>query len=353
MKKRIIFPILFIMMAFLVVNSAAAQVEPVPLPIPPIWDMDALSIEYQWVDVEIEDQIATTHIDQLFVNNSDRLLEGIYLFPLPQGAAVNELTMWVNGQPIEAKILEADEARQIYDEIVRQLRDPALLEYVGTSAIQANVFPIPPREERRIEITYSSILPAENGLIQYMYPQSTELYSNAPLDNQRIRVEVQSDEEIRAIYSPSHPVAIDRDGDYRAVVGFEDSDVVADEDFELYYTVALEDIGLNLLSYKEAGQDGFFLMLVAPAVQADSDQVVAKDVILVVDTSGSMEGQKMSQAKEAANSVIDSLNPGDHFNVIAFSTGVRNFARGLAPSGDAGDYGQFIDRLEAVGFREF
>ena len=349
MKKRIIFPILFIMMAFLVVNSAAAQVEPVPLPIPPIWDMDALSIEYQWVDVEIEDQIATTHIDQLFVNNSDRLLEGIYLFPLPQGAAVNELTMWVNGQPIEAKILEADEARQIYDEIVRQLRDPALLEYVGTSAIQANVFPIPPREERRIEITYSSILPAENGLIQYMYPQSTELYSNAPLDNQRIRVEVQSDEEIRAIYSPSHPVAIDRDGDYRAVVGFEDSDVVADEDFELYYTVALEDIGLNLLSYKEAGQDGFFLMLVAPAVQADSDQVVAKDVILVVDTSGSMEGQKMSQAKEAANSVIDSLNPGDRFNVIAFSTGVRNFARGLAPSGDAGDYGQFIDRLEAVG----
>jgi Ca-activated chloride channel family protein len=331
-------------------NAAAAQeVDPLPIPMPPVWDLEGLSIEYQWVDVEIDDQVATTRVDQLFVNNSDRMLEGVYLFPLPQGAAVDELTMWVDGIPIEAKILEADEARKIYDEIVRQLRDPALLEYVGTSAIQANVFPIPPREERRIEIAYSQVLPAENGLIQFVYPQSTELYSNTALDNQRIRVEVQSDEAIRAIYSPSHPVAIDRDGDYRAVVGFEDDDVLADQDFELFYTVAPEDIGLNLLSYQERGQDGFFLLLVAPAVEVDSDQVVAKDVILVVDTSGSMEGQKMDQAKEAAAFVVDNLNPRDRFNIIAFSTGIRNFENELVPAGDAGDYRQFIERLEAVG----
>ena len=230
MKKKIFLPLLFILTSLVLANAAAAQqVEPLPIPMPPVWDLEGLSIEYQWVDVEIDDQVATTRVDQLFVNNSDRMLEGVYLFPLPQGAAVDELTMWVDGIPIEAKILEADEARKIYDEIVRQLRDPALLEYVGTSAIQANVFPIPPREERRIEIAYSQVLPAENGLIQFVYPQSTELYSNTALDNQRIRVEVQSDEAIRAIYSPSHPVAIDRDGDYRAVVGFEDDDVLADQ----------------------------------------------------------------------------------------------------------------------------
>ncbi|MGD8855476.1 MAG: VIT domain-containing protein [Chloroflexota bacterium] len=350
MKKRIGFLSLAVLVMIVMVNSAsAAQVEPVPPPMPPIWDMDALSIEYQRVDVEIEDQVATTHIDQLFVNNGDGLLEGNYLFPLPQGAVVSELTMWVDGQPIEAKILAADEARQIYDQIVRQMRDPALLEYVGSSAIQANVFPIPPHDDRRVEITYTMILPAEGGLIKYVYPQSTKLYSNAPLDEQRIRVEVRSDEAIRAIYSPSHPVAIDRDGDYRAIVGYEDNDVLADQDFELYYTVAPEEIGLNLLSYKEEGEDGFFLLLLAPAVEADADQVVAKDVILVVDTSGSMEGEKMRQAKEAAAFVVDNLNQEDRFNIISFSTGVRYFERALVPANQAGDYRQFIDRLEAVG----
>ncbi|UCG22897.1 MAG: VWA domain-containing protein [Chloroflexota bacterium] len=348
--KKILLPLVLILMSLVLADAAAGQqVDPLPIPLPPVWDLDGLSIEYQWVDVEIDDQVATTRIDQLFVNDSDRMLEGVYLFPLPKGAAVDELTMWIDGMPIEAKILEADEARKIYDEIVRQLRDPALLEYVGTSAIQANVFPIPPWEERRIEIAYSQVLPAENGLIQFVYPQSTELYSNTALDNQRIRVEVLSDEAIRAIYSPSHPVAIDRDGDYQAVVGFEDSDVLADQDFELFYTIAPEDIGLNLLSYQEEGQDGFFLLLVAPAVDVDSDQVVAKDVILVVDTSGSMEGQKMEQAKEAAAFVVDNLNPRDRFNVIAFSTGIRNFEKGLVPADDAGDYRQFIERLEAVG----
>jgi Ca-activated chloride channel family protein len=340
---------LLFLLGMVFVGPAAAQ-DPIEPPImPPEWDFDGLKIEYQRVDVAIEDQVATTHIDQLFVNENDWMLEGIYLFPLPAGAAVSQLTMWVNGDPIEAKILEADEAREIYDEIVRQLRDPALLEYVGTSAIQANVFPIPPHEERRIEIEYSQILPAEGGLIHYVYPQSTDLYTNTPLDNQSIRVEVRSDEEIRAIYSPSHNVAIDRDGDFRATVGYEAAGVKADQDFELYYSVTPEDIGLNLLSYRESGEDGFFLMLVAPPVEANPDEVVAKDVILVVDTSGSMDGEKMVQAKEAAAFVVDNLNPRDRFNIVSFSTGVRSFSRGLTAASDAGDYQSFINSLEALG----
>lgn len=261
MKKRLFIPFQLILIVILIVavNGVQAQdpITPLPVPIeppiiiPPIWNMDGLKIKYQRVDVEIEDQVATTHIDQLFVNENDWMLEGIYLFPLPPGAAVSQLTMWVDGEPIEAKILEAGEARQIYDEIVRKLRDPALLEYVGSSAIQANVFPIPPNDERRIEITYSQILEADNGIIHFNYPQSTELYTNTTLDNQSIRVEINSHDAIRAIYSPSHQVAIDRDGDYRATVGYEEEDVDADTDFELYYSVSPEDIGLNLISYPQ------------------------------------------------------------------------------------------------------
>jgi Ca-activated chloride channel family protein len=346
MKLRLIVPLLFLLFLGGTV-PAQAQIEPIPIP-PPIF-RGSVTIEYQRVEVTIEDQIATTHIDQLFVNDNDFMLEGTYLFPLPQGAVVSELTMWVNGEPIEAKILERDEARAIYDEIVRQLRDPALLEYVGTQAIQASVFPIPPDDERRIEITYSQVLPADNGLVHYVYPQSTDLYTNLPLDSQSIRVEVRSNEAIRAIYSPSHRVYVARNGDFEAVVGFEEEDVLAEQDFELYYTITPEDIGLNLLSYKESGQDGFFLLLVAPSVEVDPSRVIAKDVVLVVDTSGSMEGEKIIQARQAARFVIERLNPEDRFNIVSFATGVRKYADDLVPASQAAEAETFINNLEALG----
>ncbi len=338
-----------------VVSVVQAQTEPTPLPDdfiiiePPIWNMDGLRIEYQRVDVTIDNQVATTRIDQLFVNDNDWMLEGTYFFPLPAGATVTELTMWIDGVPIESKILRKEEARAIYDEIVRQLRDPALLEYVGNEAIQANVFPIPGGESRRIEIEYQQVLPADNGLIHYVYPQSSDVYTNLPLEEQRIRVEIRSPEAIRTLYSPSHRTAEFRDGDFRATMGYEANDVFAETDFELYYSVTPEDIGVNLLSYKEAGEDGFFMLLAAPSVDVNSDEIVAKDVILIVDTSGSMEGEKMAQAKEATRFVIDNLNPQDRFNLVAFSTGVRSYSPELVAAAEAADADQFINSLEALG----
>ncbi len=350
--KRLLQALLFFsLFAFLGVASVHAQdayaPEPPPIPMPPVWRAEGLEIAYQYVDVTIKDQVATTHVDQLFMNNNDWMLEGTYLFPLPPGAVVSQLTMWVDGQAIEAKILEKEQAREIYDAIVRQLRDPALLEYVGSNAVQANVFPIPPHAERRIEIEYTQVLPAEEGLIRYIYPQSTDLYTDTPLDSQRIRAEINSQEPLQAIYSPSHPVDIVRQSEYQALVGFEDKNVSAGEDFELYYSVSTGEIGLNLLSYREAGQDGYFMILVAPNVEAQ--EVVDKDVLLVLDTSGSMEGQKLAQAQDAAVYIVDHLNPGDRFNIISFSTGVRRYASGLLPGTNPGAFATYINSLEAVG----
>lgn len=351
MLKKISLPLfilLLVMVGFAAASPTFAAPPPIEPPVPPI-PVDQFTIEYQRVNVTINDQIATTHIDQLFVNPNDWMVEGIYLFPLPLGASVSQLTMWVDGQPIEAKILAADEAQQIYDDIVRQLRDPALLKYVGTQAIQANVFPLPPNGERRVEIEYQQLLTAENGLFHYIYPQSNELYTNLPLQSQSIRVEVNSSEEIRTIYSPSHAVAINREGDFSAVVGFEGNDIVADQDFELFYSVSPEDIGLSLLTYKEPGENGFFVLLAAPSVEVDPTQVIAKDVILVMDTSGSMFGEKMDQAKAAASYVISRLNPQDRFALITFSTGVVSYQSSLVSASDAGDVDSWINSIEAIG----
>lgn len=162
--------IILLLVTFVLLTAGIAQAqEPPIMPEPPRWvpgvwtDPEWLTVDFHRVRAVINDQLATTSIDLQFTNTGEGLAEGTFVFPLPDNAAVDRLTMIIDGEAYDAKILSATEARQIYDEIVRQYRDPALLEYVGMQAIQANVFPIPPGETRRIQIDYSQLLPVDNG----------------------------------------------------------------------------------------------------------------------------------------------------------------------------------------------
>jgi len=144
--------------------------------------MTQLVIRYHRVTIKIENQVAVTHVDQVFYNPNDWAVEGIYMFPIPIEAVVSEFTLWVDGEPVKGEILDALQARQTYEEIVSSLRDPALLEYAGQGAVRARIFPIPPQGERRIELEYSQVLAAEGGLVRYIYPLSTEKFSAIPLE---------------------------------------------------------------------------------------------------------------------------------------------------------------------------
>lgn len=319
-----------------------------PCPTPPLI-ADQVEIRSHRVDVEVRDQVATTHVAQVFHNPHDWVAEGTYVFPVPPDAAISEFSLTVDGEPVDAKLLDAAEARAIYDDIVRKLRDPALLEYVGTGLIQASVFPIPAGEEREIELSYSQILPTENGLNHYRYPLNAQPFTNAPLKDVSVRVAVASNEPLRAVYSPSHDIAIDRTSDASFAAGYEASDVLPEGDFELFWSVSPGDVGANVVSYYDPARDqGYFLLLAAPGIEQDTD-IVAKDVIVVLDTSGSMEGEKIEQAREALLYVLDHLNPDDRFNIVEFSTGAREYSRELTPAASAADAAAWVERLEATG----
>ncbi|HEY4666528.1 MAG TPA: VIT domain-containing protein, partial [Anaerolineales bacterium] len=285
-------------------------------------------------------------------NDNDWTVEGTYIFPLPAGAAVSSFTLWIDGEPVEGKVLDREQARQIYQEIVRKLQDPALLEYIDRGAVQASIFPIEPGESRRIELEYTQVLEADQGLIGYRYPLNTEKFSAQPLEQVSIAVQVFSADPVRAVYSPSHQVDIVRSDDFEFRVGYEAADVTPDRDFELFYSVTQDEIGLNLLSFRDPESedpDGTFLLLVAPSFQADPDRRVDKDLILVLDQSGSMEGEKFRQAQEALTFVLDHLNSGDRFNIIAFSTGTDSFAGGLRLADEAAEAKRWVQSLTAVG----
>ncbi len=320
-----------------------------PVPPPPPRQTPYLTVQTHRVNVTIKDQVATTHVDQIFRNDTSWALEGTYIFPMPENSAISNFAMWVNGERIDGKLYTKQEARRIYDDIVRRRLDPALLEYVGRDLFQASIFPIQPGDTRRVEIEYNQLLPVENGLVQYVYPLSTERFSAKPLENVSVTVEIESKEAIKTIYAASHAVNITRDGRLRAKVGWEEANVLPDKDFSLYYTISPEEVGVNLLSYQERGEDGFFLLFIAPNVDANQAQVVAKDVVLVLDTSGSMDGEKMTQARDALTFVLDHLNKEDRFNVIAFSTGVKLFSTQLEPLTKLGEARRFVADLKSGG----
>ncbi len=345
----------------IIVECPPLPVEPQPAPgilppltpriVPPIRrDCSTyLAVKNHYVTVTIENQIARTRIDQTFLNESTYALEGTYIFPLPEDAAISEFALWVDGKKVEGKVLDKNEARRIYEDIVRRQRDPALLEYVGRNAFQARIYPIPPQSEKRVEIEYAQILKAESGLVRYVYPLNPEKLSPKPLKNVSVTVSIRSNAALKAIYSPSHDISVTRKGDYEARVGYEASNVKPDRDFVLYYSVAPDEIGLNLISYREGSEDGFFVMLVAPKIQVESTRVVDKDVILVLDVSGSMQGVKIEQAKRALYYVLDQLNPNDRFNLVVFSTSTQVYAASLRPASAREDARNFVSRLRAGG----
>lgn len=350
--RRSLFVLINASLVFLVLCGAALAdgiVIPIDRPGVPPRPIRSLAIKYHRVTVKIDNQVAITHVDQVFVNDNPFDMEGEYIFPLPEGASISQFAMWVDGRRLEAEVLERDKARQIYEDIVRQKRDPALLEYVGRNAFRARVYPIPARSEKRIELEYSEVLPQDHGLIRYVYPLNTEKFSSRPLEEVSVNVQIVSRQAIKAVYSPSHEVSVRKVGDQRAEVSYRAINIRPDKDFVLYYTVSGDDLGANLLSYREGNENGFFMLLLAPRSDVQAEALVAQDVLFVLDTSGSMRGSKLEQAKRAAKYVLEHLNPRDRFNIISFNTSTSHYAGGLRSSSEAGQARAFVDALQATG----
>ena len=354
MYKKFVFLILLLISLVFVPNTHALAdgiivpinppVEPYPNPVP----LSQLVIRYHHVDVTIQDQVAVTHVDQVFYNPNDWTVEGVYVFPIPVNAVVTNFVLWVDGEPIQGEILNADAAREWYEEIVQEMRDPALLEYAGRGAVKMSIYPIPPQGERRIELEYSETLQKDNGLVRYQYPLNTEKFSLQPIEDVSISVNVSSSDPVRAMYSPSHRVDVVRTDDFHLHAGYEQSNVLPDKDFVLLYSVG-DGTGLHLLTYKEGElDDGFFLLFLAPGLDVHTEQV-SKDVILVLDRSGSMDGEKFQQAQTALKYILTHLNEGDRFNVIAFSTSLEMYAPRLQAASAAGDASKWVEGLGAAG----
>jgi Ca-activated chloride channel family protein len=322
-----------------------------PIYVPPTqFPFAPLEVTSHQVNVKIDGQVAITSIDQEFYNPNDQRLEGFYMFPVPKGAHIDKFSMEIGGKSVDAELLPADKARGIYEDIVRKMRDPALLEYAGRDLFKVRVYPIEPRSRKPIKISYTELLRSDAGTVTYLYPLSTEKFSARPIKNLSMKIELKSAEPLASIYSPSHKVEIKRDGANRAVIGYESKDEKPDTDFQLVYSSDKRDVGLKLITYKPDSDDGYFLLLAAPTVNNET-KPAAKDVVFVVDTSGSMAGAKLQQAQKALRFCVENLNAEDRFEIVRFSTEAEPLFRELV-SADADHRKRangFIDDLKPIG----
>ena len=318
---------------------------PVPLP-------RALPVKSVKVETKIAAQVATTHVEQVFRNDTDATLEGTYFFPIPEAASISEFAIWDGDRRLVGEVRSREEARRIYDEIVRRQRDPGLLEYAGRDLFQASIFPIPPRSDKKLEITYTQVLKAEAGTVSYRYPLGTGRNVAPIVGTVSGRVEVEAREPVRNLYSPSHEIETARRGERRASVSFESRPGQEPQDFQLFYTLSEADFGMTLLTHREPGRQGYFLLTVSPKDAVSEQEYAAKDIVFVLDTSGSMaQAGKMEKARAALLFGVRSLRDGDRFNVINFAGEEHLMSAGLTPADAAGRArGEaFIERLRPVG----
>lgn len=298
---------------------------PVPRPEPPPTSYKIQDLEVQ---TRITDQVAQVRVSQTFVNTGSRQLEAAFIFPLPYDGAVDQMTLLVDGKEFPARLLKAEEARRLYESIVRKNRDPALLEWIGTGLFRTNVFPIPPGQKRTVSLRYSQLCRKMEGLTDFLFPLSTAKYTTDPVENVSVRVTIESQSDIKNVYSPTHGIEVKRPDERHATVTYTARNEVPTGDFRLLYDVGKGVVSTRVISYRpeqDTDKDGYFLLLTSPEIKSAAREPAKKTVMLVVDRSGSMSGKKIEQVRAALKFVINNLRSGDLFNIIAYDSEVEAF----------------------------
>jgi len=313
---------------------------------------DAVDVRDIQVGVVVIEQVATTTMDVVLENTSGRPQEAELLLPVPDGATVR--TFAFEGQSAEptAKLLDKSEAGQVYDSIVRRLRDPALLEFAGYSLIRSSVFPVPAHGKQKVRLTYEHLLTAQGDRVDYVLPRSQSLEAHGV--PWTIHVRVKSKRPLATVYCPSHDVVTKRTSDGDISITLADAAKEQPGPFRLSWLWAGEGVTASLLAYPDTGVGGGYFLLFAglpPGLADEAQQAVARQIILVLDRSGSMSGDKIEQARAAGLQILEGLKAGEQFNIIDYSDSIQSFsATPVASSPDQIQAArQYLQNLRAGG----
>ncbi len=309
------------------------------------------------INVTIKDKIATTTLEQTFRNLLDKQVSAVYVAPVPEGSTILNFAQLMDGKWIDAEIKTSDQAKADFDAAAAKGQDASVVSASvdvppgmdPKTTFQTHIV-LPPLAERSVRLTYTQVLVGEVGLTRYTYPLSNSNLSDEAVGDLLVDVKIVENNEIRAVYSPSHTsgIEVSRPDPNHAEVVYRAQNVVPSQNFELVYTESNQKFGLNMATYKAADEkEGYFVLIAAPQLAADKSEVVQKDFVFILDRSGSMKGPKLDQAKLALERILDGLNPGDRFTLIAFDDTIQSYSTSLIPVEQRDSAKRWVHDLQA------
>jgi len=342
------------------------------------------------VEIDVAGITARARVTQRFRNPTQDWKEGVYVFPLPENAAVDHLDMRIGNRQIEGKIQERKQAKQTYEQAKQEGRKATLVEQERPNVFTTSVANIGPDEEIAVSIEYQQTLRYDDGRFRLRFPMVVApryIAGNAAVvgiagtgwgvntdgvsDAERITPPVVHPSEgtinpvtltvtlnagfpLAELLSPYHPIDVVAGAEDRYHVMLANDAVPTDRDFELVWTPQIGRAPqASLLTESRDGRTYALLMVMPPSATADAPRV-PREVVYIIDTSGSMEGTSIVQAKAALSMALDRLQPGDRFNVIEFNSVTRALFGAPMPVDPAtiGQARTFVSKLHARGGTE-
>jgi Ca-activated chloride channel family protein len=313
-----------------------------------------LEIKEHTVEAMINNGIAVTTVTQVFHNTEQRQVEALYTFPVPKGASVSNFSMWINGKEMVGEVLEKKRAREIYNSYKAKRQDPGLLEQVDYKRFEMRIFPINAKADQKVQITYCQELDFDHNWASYVYPLSTVTRKelNADFAEQfSFNIDVESSIPIAAMECPSHEddmaIVQHEDSYYQASLEVRDGSLA--EDIVLAYELKRPKTGLDLLTSRTKGEDGYFQLTITVGddlidlaqdvrmMRGEKNESwipAGMDYVFLVDISGSMNDDgKLRTASNTVGAFINALGKQDRFEVVTFNVKANTLFNDLRKAG--------------------
>lgn len=314
--------------------------EPVPVP-----------LEHTDVRASVAGFVATTDVEQTFHNPFAAKIEAVYVFPLPENAAVSEFVMSIGERRIRGVIRDREEAEEIYREARAAGHVASLLTQERPNIFMQKVANIEPGRRIGVSIRYFHTLAYDDGWLEYVFPmvvgprfnpsgstggigavgrrsrgasgQDVEVQHLRPTERSghevSLAVDIRAGVVIEDIVSRSHRIDVQRLGEDAARVRLSSGDAIPNKDFVLRCRVAGEGINPGMVAHRTVTGDGYFALMLVPPAQLERQARQPMELVFVLDCSGSMRGQPLKQARDAVRHALSRLDRRDTFQIIRFS----------------------------------
>lgn len=328
------------------------------------------------VKAHITGMIADVRVTQKFYNDLSDNIEAVYMFPLSPGSAVTEFEIIVDKRVIKSKIKEKEEAKNIYEKARNEMKKTALLQEQKSDLFTLSVANIEPGQEIIVNIRYHETVKCEEGVFEFLFPMTvTPKYAGKEkkgvpdflegktsppvLKSEKdcgreisISVNLDAGFEIGDLSSPGHEISVRENG--KSLREIEISGEIPNKDFILKYSPKGEELEKNLTFYREENKSGTFMFHLVPKVDYGPEEIVKREMIFVLDRSGSMCGPPMDQAREALKKCLRTLRGGDSFSIITFDDRIEYLSERSMEFNDKNliKADNFIDRTDARGGTE-